>query len=483
MWAGTDDGLIHVTRDGGKNWQNVTPAGITSWSKISLMDAGHFDAMTAYAAVNRIRLDDQHPHIYRTHDGGRTWKEIVRGLPDAPINVVREDPQRKGLVFAGSERAVYVSFNDGDDWQSLRLNMAASSVRDLVVHNDDIVVGSHGRSFWILDDITPLRQSNREVMNSRAFLFHPEAAYRVMRNVNTDTPLPPEEPAGQNPPDGTIINYYLRSESSGPVVVEIFDSANNLVRRYSSADKPETINEKDYEVPSYWFRQPKVLPARAGMQRWIWDERYAPPKALRYNYPISAIYGDTPRYPLGPFVMPGEYKVKLTVDGRSYTQTLTVKMDPRVKTSTADLRRQFDLSMLAYNGLQRSMAALEQVRSLRAQVKDLRARAQGATADALKSFDDKLIAIGGEGRPPNAGGDAGDTRPMDLTRLANTLESLLELFQGVDAGPTTQGAAASAEWQQNFTETLRRWDDLKTKDLSSLNDQLRQASLPILKTE
>jgi len=483
MWAGTDDGLIHITRDGGKNWLNVTPPGITSWSKISLIDAGHFDAMTAYAAVNRIRLDDQRPHIYRTHDSGKTWKEIVRGLPDAPINVVREDPQRKGLLFAGSERAVYVSFNDGDDWQSLRLNMAASSVRDLVVHNDDIVVGTHGRSFWVLDDITPLRQINREVMTSRAFLFRPEVAYRVMRNVNTDTPLPPEEPAGQNPPDGAIINYYQRSEISGPVVVEIFDSANNLVRRYSSADKPETINEKDYEVPSYWFRQPKVLPARAGMQRWIWDERYAPPKALRYNYPISAIYGDTPRSPLGPFVLPGEYKVKLTIDARSYTQTLTIKMDPRVKASSADLRQQFDLSMLAYNGLQRSMEALEQVRSLRAQVKDLRARAQGATADALKSFDDKLIAIGGEGRPPAAGGDASDTRPMDLTRLATTLESLLELFQGVDARPTTQGTAASAEWQQNFTETLRRWDDLKTKDLKSLNDQLRQASLPVLKTE
>lgn len=219
------------------------------------------------------------------------------------------------------------------------------------------------------------------------------------------------------------------------------------------------------------------------MQRWIWDARYAPPKALRYTYPISAIYGDTPRSPLGPFVMPGEYKVKLTVDGRSYTQTLTIKMDPRVKASSADLRQQFDLSMLAYNGLQRSMEALEQVRSLRAQVKDLRARAQGATADALKSFDDKLIAISGEGRAGAAPGDVSDTRPMDLTRVANTLESLLELFQGVDARPTTQGAAASAEWQQSVTETLRRWDDLKTKDLKSLNDQLRQASLPVLKTE
>ncbi|HYX42420.1 MAG TPA: hypothetical protein VE821_12020, partial [Pyrinomonadaceae bacterium] len=200
IWAGTDDGLIHVTRDGGRNWQNVTPPGLTSWSKISIIDAGHFDAATAYAAVNRIRLDDMHPHIYRTHDGGRTWQEIVRGLPDDPINTVREDPQRKGLLFAGSERAVYVSFNDGDDWQSLRLNMAASSVRDLVIHDDDVVVGTHGRSFWILDDITPLRQLTAQVAAADAFLFRPQLATRVRRNVNTDTPLPPEEPAGQNPP-------------------------------------------------------------------------------------------------------------------------------------------------------------------------------------------------------------------------------------------------------------------------------------------
>jgi len=486
IWAGTDDGLIQVTRDGGKNWTNVTPPGITSWSKISLMDAGHFDAMTAYAAVNRIRLDDQHPHIYRTHDGGKTWKEIVKGLPNAPINVVREDPQRKGLLFAGSENAVYVSFNDGDDWQSLRLNMAASSIRDLVIHNDDIVVGTHGRSFWILDDITPLRQINREVMTSRAFLFHPEVAYRVMRNANTDTPLPPEEPAGKNPPDGAIINYYLKSEPSGPVILEIFDQANHLVRRYSSADKPDAINEKDYEVPSYWFRGERILPARPGMQRWVWDERYAPPKTLRYTYPISAIYRDTPRYPLGPSVIPGEYKVKLTVDGRSYPQTLTIKMDPRLKTSSADLQRQFDLSMRAYDGMQKSMGALEQIRKLRMQIKELRGRAQGTVAQALAAFDEKLITIGGEGREaraPGIPGDQNDARTMDLTRIATALESLLELFQGADGAPTTQGASASGDLQRKLMDTLDRWNELKTKDLPALNDQLRQANLPVLKLE
>ena len=216
IWAGTDDGLIHVTKDGGKTWKNVTPPAIDSWSKISQIDASHFDVNTAYVAVNRIRLDDQKPHIYRTTDGGTTWQEIVTGLPDGPVNTVKEDPQRAGLLFAGTELAVFYSLNDGNSWQSLRLNMPATSIRDLVIHNDDVVVGTHGRSFWILDDITPLRQLGPLVRNSTAFLFAPQVAYRVKRNVNTDTPLPPEEPAGQNPPDGAIINYFLGGDPRRP---------------------------------------------------------------------------------------------------------------------------------------------------------------------------------------------------------------------------------------------------------------------------
>jgi photosystem II stability/assembly factor-like uncharacterized protein len=481
IWAGTDDGLIHVTRDGGKTWQNVTPPEVTSWSKVSLMDAGHFDAETAYAAINRIRLDDQRPHIYRTHDGGKTWKEIVKGLPDAPVNAVREDPQRQGLLFAGTERAVYFSLDDGDNWLPLRLNMPATSIRDLVVHNDDIVVGTHGRSFWILDDITPLRQINSEVMTARAFLFRPELAYRVKRNVNTDTPLPSEEPAGQNPPDGAIINYYLKSEPSAPVMLEVFDQANNLVRRFSSADKPLQLNEKDYEVPAYWYREEKVLPAKSGMQRFVWELRYPPPKSLRYSFPISAIYHDTPRDPLGPMVMPGEYKLKLTVDGRSYTQTLTVKIDPRVKSSSADLQQQFALSLRAYEGMQQSMEALEQVRRLRTQIKQLRERAgKGAMSDALGTIDEKLIAIGGEGRPPGAPAPAADARGWDLARLTAALETLLELFQSADVAPTTQGVAGSADLQQKLADALARWNEVKTKDLKTVNEQLRQANLPVL---
>ena len=308
-----------------------------------MLDASHFDDLSVYAAINRFRLDDLKPHVYRTHDGGKTWKEIVSGLPDAPVNTVREDPMRKGLLFAGTELAVYVSFNDGDDWQPLQRNMPPIAIRDLVIHDNDLVIGTHGRGFWILDDISPLRQINSEVAATDAHLFRPAAAYRVHWNNNTDTPLPPEEPAGQNPPDGAILYYSLKSTASTALTLEIFDSAKNLVRRYSSDDQPDPV-DPTLNVPTYWVRPPAILAATAGMHRFVWDLRYPPPDAAAHEYPISAIYHDTPRYPLGVLVLPGEYLVKLTVEGRSYTQPLTVKIDPRVKTPFAGLLQQFTLA-------------------------------------------------------------------------------------------------------------------------------------------
>ncbi len=330
VWAGTDDGLIHVTRDGGKTWKNVTPPALTPWSKVSQLDASHFDDGTAYAAINRFRLDDQRPHIYRTHDGGATWKEIVRGLPDAPVNTVREDPVRKGLLFAGTELAVYVSFNDGDDWQPLRLNMPATSVRDLVIHDEDLVVGTHGRGFWILDDMSPLRQLTAEDAAVNAHLFAPRPTYRLPRDTNTDTPLPPEEPAGKNPPDGAILYYYLKSAASGEITLEIFDSGNALVRRFSSADKPEPP-APTLTVATEWLRPFQPLSPAAGMHRFIWDLHAAPGQGSgggRGGPPISAIYRDTP-LAQGEWMPPGIYTAKLTVDGRSYSQPLVVKPDPR----------------------------------------------------------------------------------------------------------------------------------------------------------
>ncbi|MBO0725266.1 MAG: glycoside hydrolase, partial [Blastocatellia bacterium] len=294
IWAGTDDGLIHITRDGGKSWQNITPPDLKSWAKVSLIDASHFDDDTAYAAINTFRLDDLRPHIYRTHDGGKTWKHIANGIPDGGIvNVVREDPARKGLLYAGTEQAVYVSFDDGEHWQSLRLNMPATSIRDLVVKDDDLVVGTHGRSFWILDDVTPLRQLNDQVAQSEAFLFKPQTAIRIRRSANTDTPIPPEEPMGQNPPDGAIIDYYLKSDASD-VTLEILDNQQRLVRRYSSKDEPEKINENQQPYPTYWFRPPRILSAKAGAQRFVWNLRYPSPQGFPRTFPISAIYRDTP---------------------------------------------------------------------------------------------------------------------------------------------------------------------------------------------
>ena len=325
LWAGTDDGLIHLTRDGGKTWKNVTPPAMTPWSKVAQLDASHFDDDTVYAAVNRLRLDDLKPHIYRTHDGGATWTETVRGLPDGPVNAVREDPLRKGLLFAATELAVFVSFNDGDDWQPLRQNMPATSVRDLVVHGDDLVVGTHGRGFWILDDISPLRNLTAETN-----LYQPRPTYRYPRNANTDTPLPPEEPAGQNPPDGAVLYYNLKSAASGPVTIDVLDSTGKVLSRFESTDQPPPADPL-LNVPTYWIRPFARPGTAAGMHRFVWDLHAAPVAGGRRRggeYPISAIYRDTPGTQ-GEWMPPGVYTVKLTVDGHAYTRQLTVLPDPR----------------------------------------------------------------------------------------------------------------------------------------------------------
>jgi photosystem II stability/assembly factor-like uncharacterized protein len=450
IWCGTDDGLIQLTKNGGARWTNVTPKEMTAWSKISVMDTSHSEPGAAYAAVNRFRLDDLKPHIYRTHDFGKNWTEIVKGLPDGPVNAVKEDPIRKGLLFAATERGVFVSFNDGDDWQTLNMNLPPTSVRDIVIHEDDLVAGTHGRGFWILDDISPLRQLNPAVTSSEAFLFKPQPAYRVRRNTNTDTPLPPEEPAGQNPPDGAIIDYVLKSD--GPVWLEIFDSTGKSVRKYSSTDRPEPVDEKEMNIPTYWVRMPKVLPGSAGMHRWVWDERYAPPPALRRDYPISAIYGDTPTEPLGPWVLAGSYTAKLTAAGKTQTQTFTVKMDPRIKTPAAGLAKQFELASKVCNMMRQDIDALTEVKAFRAKLK------QGPQSPATAELDRKAAALEGTGGGGRRGG-GGSTE--NFTRLNGELAGVLSILDSADAAPTTQATASVADLSRVLAAQLSAWNELR----------------------
>ena len=445
IWAGTDDGYIQVTSNGGKTWKNVTPPQITSWSKVSLMEASHTDVNTAYAAVNRIRCDDMRPHIYKTTNGGATWKEIVNGLPDAPINVVREDPLRKGLLFAGSERAVYVSPDDGEHWQLLRLNMPATSIRDLVIKDDDIVVATHGRSFWILDNITPLRQLSNSLINQKTVLYKPQTAIRVRWNMNTDTPLPQEEPAGENPPDGAMIDYYLKEKTNNNVVLEITDAKGKLVRRFSSNDKPYEIPLVN--IPLYWVRPQQLLSSEAGAHRFMWDMHYTPLN-VPVAFPISAIYQNTVPVQTAPWVMPGIYTVRLTVKwhGTTYTQPLTIKIDPRVHISLKALQQQHDLAFICYQARMNTITVLEEMADTRKQLKTL---LQGNTKN-IQTLDDEVIAMQGSG---NNG----------FEKISRSFADLFSILQDADMAPASQTIAAVATTQTRLKLLQLKWIELKNK--------------------
>jgi photosystem II stability/assembly factor-like uncharacterized protein len=447
IWCGTDDGLVHITRDGGKTWHNVTPPKVTSWCKISIMDASHFDVNTAYAAVNCIRLDDMNPHIYKTNDAGKTWHEVVNGLPADPINVVREDPLRKGLLFAGSERAVYVSFDDGAHWQSLRLNMPATSIRDLIIKDDDLVIGTHGRSFWILDDITPLRQVADEVINSAVFLYKPSNPYRVRWSMWTDTPLPPEEPAGQNPPDGAVIDYYLK-DSCKEVILQILDSNNKLVRSFSSHDTIYAI--PDLNIPLYWIRPQQILAAGPGNHRFIWDLHYTPLN-VPPSYPIGAVYSETAPAPTSPWVMPGIYTVKLFADRKASVQKITVKIDPRVKTPVKDLQLQHDLSVICYKAEMQITNTLDTMNNMRQVIKAMSSKATGKELMKLQDADTKVAALE-QANPASA---------LNFTSLKNSFGALLGVLEGSDMTPTNQVVNSVRETNLKLAQTYSSWKKIK----------------------
>ena len=475
IWCGTDDGLIHLATDGGKTWTNVTPAGVSAWQKISLIEAGHFDSNTAYAAVNTMRVDDLRPHIFATHDGGKTWTEIANEIPAGQIvNAVREDPERKGLLFAGAEKGVYVSFDDGANWESLRLNLPASSVRDLIIKNDDLIVATHGRGFWVLDNITPLRQLNRNQRED--LLFKPQTALRVRANLNTDTPLPPDEPAGENPPDGAMIDYFLSKDASGPVTIEVKDRKGQSVRKYSSADAPVEANPKRLKIPSYWIRPLQSVSTKAGMHRFLWDMHYTPVPDVVPEFPISATYRNTAPEATSPWAAPGNYTVMLTADNKTFSQPLTVAMDPRVETSAADLQEQFDLSWQSYQ-LRLKLAPIgkkfddvaEQLTKLKAQAAE-----RPDVTQKLEAFAQTLMRFG----PPHPRPGA----PPSLFVLESTTR-LFNDIQGADAAPTAAVKAAVADLETKVGPVMEAWHKLLESDLPALNQQLKQAGFPEIKTE
>jgi photosystem II stability/assembly factor-like uncharacterized protein len=465
IWCGTDDGLIHLTTDGGKTWTDITPPSIFSWQKISLIEAGHFDANTAYAAVNTLRLDDLRPHIFRTRDSGKTWTEIVNRIPASQtVNAIREDPERKGLLFTGTEKGVYLSFDDGANWDSLRLNLPATSMRDLIIKNDDLVVATHGRGFWILGNITPLRQWNHNQHEN--VLFKPQTALRVRGNLNTDTPLPPDEPGGENPPDGAMIDYFLSKDATGPVTIEIKNDKGASVRKYSSADVPAMPDPKRLKIPTYWIRPPQLLSTNAGMHRFLWDMHYTSVPGVKPDFPISATYRNTAPTPTSPWVTPGNYTVVLTVDGKSFTQPLTVQMDPRVKTSVADLQEQFDLSWQLYQ-LRLTLAPIgKKFDDINEQLTKLKTRAaeRPDVMEKLEAFVQILTQFG----PPHPRPGA----PPSLFVLEST-ERLFNEIQGVDAAPTAAVKAAVADLKTKVGPVMEAWRKLLDSDLPALNQQLK----------
>jgi photosystem II stability/assembly factor-like uncharacterized protein len=494
IWCGTDDGLIHLTTDDGKTWTIVTPPSISAWQKISLIEAGHFDSNSAYAAVNTIRIDDLRPHILATHDSGKTWTEIANGIPAGQVvNAIREDPQRKGLLFAGTEKGVYVSFDGGANWESLRLNLPASSVRDLIIKNDDLIVATHGRGFWILDNITPLRQFDRPEgepapMSSRrdgagapprrpdVTLFKPQTALRVRANLNPDTPLPPDEPAGENPPDGAMIDYFLLKEVSGPVTIEIKDRNGQLVRKYSSADTPVEPNPKRLRIPSYWIRPLQLVSTKAGMHRFLWDLHYTPVPGVEPEFPMQATYRNTPPAATSPWAVPGHYTVTLTAGSKTFSQPLTIAMDPRVKASAADLQEQFDLSWKLYQ-LRLKLAPIgKEFDSIAEQLTKLRAKAaeRPDVTQKLEAFAQTLIKFG----PPHPRPGA----PPSLFVLEST-KRLFNEIEGSDAAPTAVVEAAVADLDTKIAQVMDAWRQLLESDLPALNQQLKQAGLPEIKTE
>ncbi len=466
LWAGTDDGLVWITRDGGAHWDRITPPGVTAWSKIAQIDASRFDDNTAYVAVNRMRLDDLGPYAFRTHDGGRTWQSIAKGLPgDAPVNAVRADPLQPGLLFAATEHAVWTSFDDGEHWRALEYNLPHTSMRDLLVKDDDLIVATHGRSFWVLDDMAPLRQL---AAGQTPMLFPPAAAWRVRRDTNTDTPLPADEPAAENPPDGAVIDYALPPGTSAPVRLEILDSGGAVLRTFTGSGAPAQAVDASSEelIPGYWPEPAKSLPATSGMHRWIWDLRASAPATMHTEYPIAAVPYHTPRTPQGPLVLPGTYTVRLTVGARSEKQSLLVKMDPRVSTTPQELAAQHTAEAAMADTVNNLATADLQAHAAAEQAEQA-AEQDAALAPTLAPYRAALAAL-------MNGSKEGADRP-GLDDVTAEATALFTQIGAADAAPTAAQLADAAHVEAEGSEALPGWQRFTREQLPALNRALAKA--------
>ncbi len=466
IWAGSDTGLIHVTRDGAKSWKNVTPPRLGDWSKISLIEASHFDAAVAYAAVDRSRVDDQTPYIYRTRDYGESWQLITSGI-NAPafLRAVREDPQTKGLLFAATEFGVYVSFDDGDRWQSLQLNLPVTGVRDLTIHCDDLVAATFGRAFWILDNITPLRQSHDAEKPGGAWLYRPATAFRVDNDSFPGTPLPPEEPTAENPPAGAMIDYFLPSAASS-VRLEVFDAQQNLVRKFSS-DNQRTTKRPPLPVAERWFPKPEVLEKTAGMHRFVWN--------LTWSNSGGPTADEDAEYhvPSGPKAVPGSYELRLTVDGKTQTQSLKLEMDPRSPATADVLAQQLQLGRQIYGESVEARRALAEIGSVQKQLTDIQQKVAPENSRLKQALEEtqsevgKILANKEHGAEQNPGLQAANTALASALRV-------------VESGDRRVPAQAVAVYQQSSAQVKARiaeWLQFKQTKLAQLNDLLRKANL------
>ncbi|HEY6121532.1 MAG TPA: hypothetical protein VIV66_16345 [Pyrinomonadaceae bacterium] len=473
VWIGTDNGLIKLTRDGGKTWRDVSIEGLAAWSTVSMIDPSPIDTGSAYAAIDRHQSDDVAPYIYRTRDFGKTWVKITNGLPaNAYVHAVREDSIRKELLFAATEMGVFVSFDDGTQWQSLQINMPISPVRDLVIKDNDLVIATHGRSFWILDDISPLREINSITSSEDAHLFKPATGIRLRKNESRDTPLPPETPAGKNPPAGAIIYYSLKSTPSRDITLEILDSSGEPVQRVSSSDPPAKAGDLQ-SFPDYWLKPSTPLTKNAGLNRFVWNLRYDRPRALRYGYSIAAAFGeDAILEPEGPLAIPGRYQVRLLVNGKSYTSPLELKMDPRVKFTAAALAQQLALQKQIVAALRESSTMIAELQNTRRQLASIRGdtgnnSSQAQITDAVQSLDKTIAGL--LGGPPQF------PAPLEATAssLNNALASLLNSVDGADAPPTAAADAAYLAYRRILDQQKGKWSAVKAKQLADLNTLLR----------